>query len=148
MSRQRVGLISHTTHSRPAAPSIEGPIVGCEWIVDARGCDSSRLQDLALMQRLCQRIIDDLTLKVVGQPQWHQFPGHAGVTGLYLLSESHLACHTYPEHQLVTFNLYCCRSRPAWPWQTQLALELAAEDVQVAEFIRGGHQPLHTKEPV
>ena len=100
------------------------------------------------MQRVCQRVIDDLELKVVGQPQWHQFPGYAGVTGLYLLSESHLACHTYPEHQLATFNLYCCRSRPTWPWQAHLAMELGAEEVQVGEFIRGGQQPLQPKEPV
>ncbi|MCC6508545.1 MAG: S-adenosylmethionine decarboxylase [Pirellulaceae bacterium] len=144
MSRQRVGPISQTMARDPAAPAI----VGCEWIVDAHGCNSLQLQDLALMQRLCQRVIDDLELKVVGQPHWHQFPGHAGVTGLYLLSESHLACHTYPEHRLATFNLYCCRSRPAWLWQRHLTLELSAEDVQVAEFVRGDNRPLHTKEPV
>lgn len=144
MSRQRVGTVSQTIDRSNTTPAI----VGCEWIVDAHGCDSLRLKDLELMQGLCQRIVDDLELKVVGYPQWHQFPGFAGVTGLYLLSESHLACHTYPEHQLATFNLYCCRSRPAWPWQLQLTLTLAAENVQVAEFIRGGPVPLRLKEPV
>ena len=40
---------------------------------------------------------------------WHKFGGEGGVTGLIMLTESHLACHTYPEYQTATFNLYCCR---------------------------------------
>lgn len=142
MSRQREGLILNPTDRGPAAA-----MGGCEWVVDAYGCNSLHLQDLLLMQGLCQTVIDELDLKVVGQPHWHQFPGHAGVTGLYLLSESHLACHTYPEHRLATFNLYCCRNRPAWPWQAHLVRELDAAEVQVAEFIRGCHQAHHTKGP-
>ena len=33
-----------------------------------------------------------------------------GFTMMVLLSESHLAIHTYPEHNSLTFNLYSCRS--------------------------------------
>jgi len=32
-----------------------------------------------------------------------------GVTGLLLLTESHLACDTFPERGFASFNLYCCR---------------------------------------
>ncbi len=42
-------------------------------------------------------MIAALGLAVVGAPQVHHFGGPGGVTALYLLSESHLACHTYPE---------------------------------------------------
>jgi len=31
------------------------------------------------------------------------------VTGLLLLTESHLACDTFPERGFASFNLYCCR---------------------------------------
>ena len=90
-------------------------IVGVEWAIDARGCDPQRLRDPVLLRSLCNSVIDDLGLNVVGDPQCHQFPEPGGVTALYLLSESHLACHTYPEHQLATFNLYCCRDRKVCP---------------------------------
>ena len=104
---------------------------GAEWLIEARGCDAGRLRDLAAVRELCARAVRELELRVVGEPQWHQFPGEAGVTGLYLLAESHLACHTFPEHGLATFNLYCCRPRPEWPWRERLAEALGARDVHV-----------------
>lgn len=110
---------------------------GCEWVVDALGCDPLRLRSLATLQSLCGEVVATLGLNVVGQPAWHRFPGHAGVTGLYLLSESHLACHTYPEFALATFNLYCCRRLPHWPWEDRLKDRLAAGRVEVRELARG-----------
>ena len=58
------------------------------------------------------RVIDDLGLKIIDEALWHKFGGEGGVTGLIVLTESHLACHTYPEYETATFNLYCCRSAP------------------------------------
>jgi S-adenosylmethionine decarboxylase len=62
---------------------------------------------------------------------WHQFSLPAGVSGLALLSESHLTCHTYPEFRAATFNLYCCRNRDSWPWETMLQEMLGATRVTV-----------------
>lgn len=110
---------------------------GVEWLVDAAGCDPERLRDLAGLQSVCARIVADLSLKVVGAPAWHQFPWPAGVTGLYLLTESHLGCHTYPELGLATFNLYCCKVRPPWPWEARLRELLGARDVTIQRVVRG-----------
>lgn len=106
-------------------------IVGTEWLVDANGCTPEALRDLEVLRAVFQRIIRDLNLRVVGEIVWHSFPAPGGVTGLALLSESHLACHTYPEHGLATINLYCCRARPEWPWREQLSELLGAQDVHV-----------------
>ena len=110
---------------------------GTEWIVDADGCDPQLLSCLQTMSTLCDDIAADLGLNVVGLPHWHQFPGPAGVTGLYLLSESHLACHTYPELQCATFNLYCCRERSEWPWILELSRRLSAARVRLRRVDRG-----------
>jgi S-adenosylmethionine decarboxylase len=111
--------------------------VGTEWLVDAEGCRADLLGDLATLRRLCNRIIAELDLHVVGDGVWHHFPPPGGVTGLFLLTESHLACHTYPEAGVATFNLYCCRPRPAWPWAARLVEELAATQVTVRSRRRG-----------
>jgi S-adenosylmethionine decarboxylase len=111
--------------------------VGTEWLIDASGCSPAALRDLAALRRLCERVVAELDLHVVGAAHWHQFPPPGGLTGLYLLSESHLACHTYPEHGLVTFNLHCCRARPRWRWETVLREALGAEGVIVREVVRG-----------
>jgi S-adenosylmethionine decarboxylase len=111
--------------------------VGAEWMIDASGCSAERLADLQTLKNVCEQIINDLDLRVVGQPMWHQFPSPGGVTGLFLLTESHLACHTYPETGIATFNLYCCNVRPEWQWQGRLQAILGATTVVVRFAERG-----------
>ncbi len=110
---------------------------GTEWVIDALDCDAEKLRDQGLVHALCDRVIDDLGLNVVGDPLCHQFPAPGGVTALFLLSESHLACHTYPEFSLATFNLYCCRERDRWAWEDGLGAWLSAGDVRVTMIPRG-----------
>ena len=111
--------------------------VGIEWLIDAEGCSARLLRDLGAMKRICNLIVADLELRSVGEPAWHQFPMPGGVTGLVLLTESHLACHTYPESGVATFNLYCCRLRPEWPWEARLTEMLGASRVTVRSLGRG-----------
>lgn len=121
-------------------------MLGCEWIIDAHGCDPQRLRDLKAMTQLCDTLIEQLRLNVVGKPTWHQFPGHAGVTGLYLLSESHLACHTYPEVGVATLNLYCCHRIQEMPWAELLRTALQATDCRIVYVPRGQTAAVEQKE--
>jgi S-adenosylmethionine decarboxylase len=111
---------------------------GTEWIVDALGCAPAHLRDRARLVALLDGVVAALGLTVIGAPHVHVFPGAAGVTALYLLSESHLACHTYPESGVATFNLYCCRDRAPLDWAHLLREALAAADVRVTVVTRGG----------
>ena len=86
-----------------------------------------------------EAVIADLGLRSIGSV-WHKFEGEGGVTGLIALTESHLACHTYPEHGTATFNLYCCRARPEWDWEMKLKNAFAAEMVTVTKIERGEAQ--------
>lgn len=112
-------------------------IVGTEWLIEAAGCPPEPLRDEALLRRVFSRIIFDLHLKSIGEV-WHKFDGAGGVTAIVALTESHLTVHTYPEHGVATFNLYCCRTRPEWDWTANLAILLRAERVTVTKFERGG----------
>ena len=115
-------------------------IVGTEWLIEATGCEPERLRDESLLRDLFDRVVSDLGLKVIDSV-WHTFPGEAGVTGLIALTESHLACHTYPEHGTATFNLYCCRTRPEWDWESNLAAALGTTTVAVTKIERGETNP-------
>lgn len=110
--------------------------IGTEWLVDAAGCRPAALRDLDLLRRLFAEILSDLSLTPIGEPAWHVFPGHGGITGFAMLTESHLACHTWPEHGVATFNLYSCRPRRDWPWEDRLADLLGAGDVRVRSVER------------
>ena len=115
--------------------------VGTEWIVDASGCRADTLRDLDLLRAVFDRIIAELNLHVSGEALWRQFPAPGGATGLVLLTESHLACHTYPEFGIATINLYCCRARPAWPWAERLGEMLGATNVHVRVVERPSARP-------
>ena len=111
--------------------------VGTEWLIEASGCDARALGDAARLREVFARAVAELNLQVIGEALWYKFPAPGGVTGLALLTESHLACHTYPEYGLATFNLYCCRERPAWPWDERLCEMLGAAKVNVRMVERG-----------
>jgi S-adenosylmethionine decarboxylase len=111
-------------------------IVGTEWLIEATGCDVKSLRDENAVKAIFSSLIADLGLRVIGSV-WHKFDGEGGVTGLVALTESHLACHTYPEHQTATFNLYCCRTRPEWDWETNLKTYIGAVNVTVTKIERG-----------
>lgn len=111
-------------------------IVGTEWLIEAAGCDKASLRDENAIRSILSSVIDDLDLLVVGSV-WHKFEGEGGITGLIALTESHLACHTYPEYQTATFNLYCCRTRPEWDWQASLLASIGASSVTVTKIERG-----------
>ena len=110
--------------------------LGTEWLIEASGCDEAALADLDRLRAVFNRVIHDLDLNVLGEIQWHQFDHPGGVSGLSLLSESHLTCHTYPEFRAATFNLYCCRERASWTWETTLKEMLDATEVKVRVFER------------
>ncbi len=111
-------------------------IVGTEWLIEAVGCDAEALRDEAVIRSIFDRVMSDLGLRSVGSV-WHKFPGEGGVTGMIALTESHLACHTYPEYGTATFNLYCCRTRPEWDWEGHLTSTLGAINVSVTMIDRG-----------
>jgi S-adenosylmethionine decarboxylase len=114
--------------------------LGTEWLIDASGCDAAALADLDRLRAVFDRVIRDLNLNVIGDIAWHQFDHPRGISGLAMLSESHLTCHTYPEFRAATFNLYCCRNRASWSWEATLREMLGATEVNVRVFRRMTHE--------
>jgi len=118
--------------------------LGTEWLIDASGCDTAALADLDRLRAVFNRVISDLNLNVLGEIAWHQFDHPGGISGLALLSESHLSCHTYPEFRAATFNLYCCRERTSWSWEPILKEMLGATEVKIRVFERMIREDAHS----
>src|SRR5689334_13419449 len=109
---------------------------GCEWVVDAHGCDPVRLADLETLRGLFSTIVAEVGLTPVANAVWHVFPPPGGITGLVPLAESHLTIHTFPEHGSLCVNLFCCRPRAEWPWHEGLRAHVGAEDVVIRRLER------------
>ena len=109
---------------------------GCEWIIEAHGCDPATLADRDALARLFDTIVSGMDLHPVAPANWHQFPGTGGITGLSLLAESHIACHTFPEYGSLCLNVFCCRPRPEWDFAAALETALGAASVHVRRVER------------
>ena len=85
-------------------------VLGRELIVDVEDIeDCSVLETLNGIRPLMEEIIQRCKLNVVSQCEYQFSP--IGATMLYLLSESHLTIHTYPEKRACSINLYTCNSK-------------------------------------
>jgi len=109
---------------------------GIEWVVDAHGCAAGALRNPEALRGLFTRIIAALDLRAIGETRWHQFPDSGGITGLCLLAESHLACHTFPEFGSLCLNLFCCVPREAWDFEAELTSAFGATSVRVQTMLR------------
>jgi S-adenosylmethionine decarboxylase len=112
------------------------PLAGVEWIVEAYGCDPAALRSQSRLAGLFEQMISELGLHLVTDPRWHQFPASGGFTGICILTESHLTCHSFPEYGSLCLNLFCCRRRQDWDFATQLALHMGAREVGVRKLER------------
>ena len=82
-------------------------VLGRELIVDVEDIENySLLETIDGIRPLMEKIIDVCKLNVVGKCEYQFTP--IGVSMLYLLSESHLTIHTYPEKKACSINLYTC----------------------------------------
>ena len=85
-------------------------VLGRELIVDVEDVeDCSVLETLNGIRPLMEEIIQRCKLNVVSQCEYQFSP--IGATMLYLLSESHLTIHTYPEKRACSINLYTCNPK-------------------------------------
>lgn len=111
-------------------------MTGCEWVIEAHGCNAASLSNQPILEMLFTTLVDGMDLHPVAPALWHQFPGTGGITGLLLLSESHLACHTFPEYSSICLNVFCCRPRPEYDFKTALHSLLGARKITVRKLER------------
>jgi S-adenosylmethionine decarboxylase len=111
---------------------------GTEWIVEAHGCRPDALRSEPALRALFERAVAELGLLPIAPAVFHVFPAPGGITGVLLLSESHLTVHTFPETRYAALNLYCCRPRPVWDFAGRCAELLGAVRTDVRAVARGG----------
>ena len=110
--------------------------VGIEWVVDAAGCDAAALRDAATLDALFAAILDAARLTPIAPATWHRFPHTGGLTGVQVLAESHLACHTFPEHGSLCLNVFCCIARPDWDLDGLVRRSVGALEISVRRIER------------
>ncbi len=116
---------------------------GLHLTADLRGCPPGLppLRDPDALRGLCLEAVVAAGLQPVGE-LFHRFPAPGGVTGVVLLSESHLAVHTWPELGAVTLDIYVCNfggdnSARAESLAQRLQAAFAPAEAHVQRLVRG-----------
>ncbi len=81
-------------------------IVGKHIIAELYGVDKELISKEEVVRRIVEEVVDEAGLTKVGSV-YKQFNPH-GVTGIVLISESHVSVHTWPEYELVNLDIFTC----------------------------------------
>ncbi|MDT4831082.1 S-adenosylmethionine decarboxylase proenzyme [compost metagenome] len=68
---------------------------------------------------------------------FHHFGAGAGVTGVVMLSESHISIHSWPEHRFAALDIFMCGTARPELALAHLQAQLAPESVHVTTVARG-----------
>jgi len=80
--------------------------IGRHYIVEASGCDSKIIGSVEKVQQILVKAAE-----IAGAQVWSisfsRFPPQ-GVSGVVVISESHISTHTWPEFGYVALDIYTC----------------------------------------
>jgi len=98
--------------------------MGIHVIAEFLGVNPEKISRVEKTREILDRVIAKSGLNAISS-SFHQFEPH-GVSAVYLLSESHLSVHTWPEHEYVALDIFTCGAdEPALK-----AFELLVEEFQ------------------
>jgi S-adenosylmethionine decarboxylase len=80
--------------------------IGHHYIVEASGCDPNIIGSVEKVQHILAKAAE-----IAGARVWSisfsRFPPQ-GVSGVVVISESHISTHTWPEYGYVALDIYTC----------------------------------------
>ena len=89
--------------------SLKNIKLGRHVLVDFFGVNSKKLQDQKKLMSILRTALKKGGFKIVGEAGSYKFPGGGqGVTGFFLLAQSHAAFHSYPEYGYMALDIYSC----------------------------------------
>ncbi len=110
--------------------------LGTHFLLDVAGATFATLDDVVLLETLLVDAVRAMGAKVLGIHIHRLAP--QGVSGVVVISESHLTIHTWPERGEAAIDLFTCgdvaRARAA---VSDLAKALGASRAHVEERVRG-----------
>jgi len=110
--------------------------IGHHYIVEASGCDPDIISDVGKVQRILVRAAE-LAGATVWAVSFSKFPPQ-GVSGVVVISESHVSIHTWPEYGYGAIDIYTCGSHVDPEKAIEYAVEaFKASSSHITEITRG-----------
>lgn len=83
-------------------------VLGYHTLIELYGCNSKKINDTQLVESTLLKAAQIANLSVVNTTIHHFNP--IGVSGVIVIKESHIAIHTWPEHNYVALDFFTCNS--------------------------------------
>lgn len=110
--------------------------LGYQTMVELYGCDRHLIDDEQIVERILLELTDLIQLTVVNSVIHHFSP--IGVSGVVVIEESHVAIHTWPEHNYVAIDFFTCNEQyDISKGVTFLKEKFKAKQVEMKEITRG-----------
>jgi S-adenosylmethionine decarboxylase len=106
---------------------------GSHLMIDGHHAEKSKLEDIDFIRGLLEQLPLDMDMHkimpvhvktVVGS-----HPEDAGITGVVIVAESHIAIQTFPEKRFVSVDVFSCKE-----FDTQKAISSLVEAFQIGRF--------------
>ncbi len=110
--------------------------LGYQTMVELYGCDRNLIDDEQIVEKILLELTDLIQLTVVNSVIHHFSP--IGVSGVVVIEESHVAIHTWPEHNYVAIDFFTCNEQyDVTKGIAFLKEKFKAEQVETKEITRG-----------
>lgn len=110
--------------------------LGRHYIVEASGCNPEVLKSVEKVEQIMVKAAEKAKVQV-WSISFHRFRPH-GVSGVVVISESHLSVHTWPEFKYVALDIYTCGGKAKPDDAVEYAIQMfEATSVHVTEITRG-----------
>lgn len=110
--------------------------IGHHYIVEASGCNPEVISKVEEVEQIMVRAAEAARVQV-WSIAFHRF-SPTGVSGVVVISESHLSVHTWPEFGYVALDIYTCGQSAKPEAAVEVALRaFQAKSVHITEVTRG-----------
>ncbi len=82
-------------------------LIGRHAIADISGCCPKLLRNEDRLNEAFIEALEEIGATILHYSSY-KFPGEGGVTGLFLLAESHASYHSYPEYGYLAADFFTC----------------------------------------
>lgn len=80
--------------------------LGRHLLLELRDCNPEALNDLKFLKECLHQAAKNIGATIVNEC-FHEFSPH-GISGVVVISESHLFIHTWPEHGYAAVDIFTC----------------------------------------
>ena len=91
---------------------LKSPLLQVHIIADLMKIDLNILRNADLLQKTFATALKHSGFTIINDVSHKFTEGGMGVTGMFLLAESHLSYHSYPEWSYLAIDLYSCGINP------------------------------------